>query len=307
MDEHDPGFFKALLDNLFDGVYVVDTDRRITYFNGGAERLTGFEAREVVGKQCADNLLMHTDADGTALCPSELCPAAAVMRDGVPAEHEVFLRHKDGHRVGVLTRIAPVRDASGVVVGAVEVFADNSAQLAAAEEIDRLERLSMLDTLTGLGNRRFAETVVAGRLGELRRYGWSLGVGFADVDRFKEVNDSRGHVLGDAVLRMVARTLAGGVRASDAVVRWGGEEFLLVLPGVEPGRLEAVLEKLRRLVESSHLDADGTPVRVTLSLGGTMALPEDTPEALLERVDALMYESKRSGGNRVTVSEGERA
>ena len=303
MDEHDPGFFKVLLDNLFDGVYVVDTDRRITYFNGGAERLTGFAAREVVGRCCADNVLMHTDPDGTLLCPGELCPAAAVMREGVAAVHEVFLRHKDGHRVGVLTRIAPIRDSAGAVVGAVEVFADNSAQLAAAEEIERLERLSMLDTLTGLGNRRFAETVLAGRLGELRRYGWPLAVGFVDIDHFKEVNDGRGHGVGDAALRMVARTLLGGVRGSDSVVRWGGEEFLLVLPGVEAGRLGELLEKLRRLVESSALEAEGGPVRVTISLGGTMAVAGDTPETLLERVDALMYESKRAGGNHVTVNE----
>lgn len=303
MDENDPRLFKALLENLFDGVYVVDTERRITFFNSGAERLTGFSAKEVVGRQCADNVLMHTDAQGTCLCPSDLCPAAAVMREGVAAEHEVFLHHKDGHRVAVVTRIAPLRAADGTVIGALEVFSDNTAQLAAEQEIQRLEKLSMLDPLTGLGNRRFAEMVLAGRLEELRRYGWPLAVGFADIDRFKQINDSRGHPVGDLALRMVARTLTNGVRASDTVTRWGGEEFLLVLPGVEAAHLGPLLEKLRRLVESSALDLSGGLVKVEVSLGGTLARHDDTPESLVERVDALMYASKGKGRNRVTVDE----
>ena len=92
-----------LLDSLFDGVYFVDLDRRITYWNAGAERISGYLRSEVVGSCCADNLLRHIDTEGHKLC-QDGCPLAATMRDGKTRESSVYLHHKFGHRVPVLVR-----------------------------------------------------------------------------------------------------------------------------------------------------------------------------------------------------------
>src|SRR5512138_2173073 len=119
-------FYKNVIDNLYDGVYFVDRDRRITYWNKGAERITGYTAEHSIGRRCRDNLLNHVTANGIPLC-QEHCPLAAVMEDGQEREAEVFLHHADGYRVPVLVRGAPLRDESGNIIGAVESFSNNAS------------------------------------------------------------------------------------------------------------------------------------------------------------------------------------
>lgn len=295
-------FYKHLLDEMYDGVYFVDRHRRILYWNGGAERLSGYSADEVTGRFCGDNLLRHIDECGRRLC-TDMCPLAATIRDGQPRQAEVILHHKQGHRVPVLVRVTPIWDEHGEIIGAVEVFSDNSQQKAALEEIERLRQLALLDPLTGVGNRRFIESITHARLEELRRYGWPFGVVLADIDHFKAVNDTFGHLTGDEVLRMVARTLAYNVRAFDAVGRWGGEEFAIVVQNVSVGMLSVITERLRMLVEQSALSTNSATVRVTVSLGVAVARSDDTPLSLFDRADQMLYQSKQHGRNRVSVEE----
>lgn len=291
-------FYRSLLDNLSDGVYMVDRQRRIVYWNRGAERLSGYSGAEVVGRECAAGVLCHVDEDGRLLCPAETCPAEQAMREGRTLERRLFLHHRDGHRVPVRTRIAPLHDGAGQVSGALEVFSDDSAALAAAEQIRRLEEASLLDPLTGVGNRRFAGLELANQLARLQRYGWPFGVILLDVDGFKAINDIHGHQTGDAVLSMVARTVARAVRSFDVVCRWGGEEFLISLANLSARDLVSRAEQIRRLVEQSALVRPSV-VGVTASLGATMAREDDTPESLVARADTLMYAAKRAGRNRV--------
>ncbi|MFN3535085.1 MAG: PAS domain-containing protein, partial [Desulfatiglandales bacterium] len=96
----EPPFYKQILDALSDGVYFVDKERRITFWNNGAERLTGYSADEVLGKSCADNLLMDVDDNGKELCTSG-CPLEAVIRDGHMREADVYLHHKFGYRIPI--------------------------------------------------------------------------------------------------------------------------------------------------------------------------------------------------------------
>src|SRR5450631_1224639 len=143
----DPNFFKGLLDHMADGVYFVDKDRRILYWNEGASRLTGYKAEEMVGRFCQDDTLCHLDAEGTKLCKNA-CPLSACVNDGEAHEAVVFLRHKQGRRVPVSVRVQPVRAADGSILGAVEIFSDVTAQYAAHRRTEDLERLAFLDQLT---------------------------------------------------------------------------------------------------------------------------------------------------------------
>ena len=118
MDKH---FYQGLLDQISDGVYFVTLDRRITYWNGGAERITGYGAHEVLGHSCAEGILRHVDDAGHQLCVQG-CPLLAVMKDGRPREARVYLHHKDGHRVPVTVKGQALRDSGGKIVGSVEVF-----------------------------------------------------------------------------------------------------------------------------------------------------------------------------------------
>lgn len=302
----DDAFYKHLLDNLSDGVYFVDRERRITYWNRGAERITGYGAHEVVGHYCWQNILQHVTGNGCQLCWG-LCPLAATLRDGRQREAQVYLHHKDGYRVPVHVRVSPIRDASGAVVGAVETFSDSTAVAALEEEVVHLRQLALLDALTEVGNRRYLDIQLAARVEECRRYGWQAGVLMIDVDRFKAINDGLGHATGDAVLRMVARTLQHNIRACDVVGRWGGEEFLVLMRAPSAAELHALAERLRALVAQSTIEHDGQTVRVTISIGMTLARPDDTPAALLARVDELMYRAKQAGRDRVVTDiEGAR-
>lgn len=150
------GFFKRMLDNLFDAVYFTDLQRRIIYWNLAAEDLTGYSAEEVLGKCCADNILMHVDETGRSFCTGE-CPLSGTMADGRPRRAELYLRHKNGHRVPVEVRVCPVPGKDGETVGAVEIFNDNSRQKAVRERARDLAKLAFLDPITQVANRRYLD------------------------------------------------------------------------------------------------------------------------------------------------------
>ena len=220
-------------------------------------------------------------------------------------ENTIYLRHKEGHRVAVSTRIAPIKDAEGNIVGAIELFTDNNATVEAQRKMQDLEKMALLDPLTQLGNRRHLEMHVQSSLAEMRRYGWPFGILFIDVDGFKKINDVHGHDVGDRTLKMVAATMSNSLRSSDFLGRWGGDEFLAVVLNVGEDQLLAIGNKLRALVEHSTISIGRTFERVTVSVGATAADADDTMDTLLKRADNLMYRSKASGGNLVTIDHPE--
>lgn len=295
-------FYKTLLDNLYDGVYFVDLKRRITYWNQGAERLTGYPPKDVVGKSCSDNILNHCTEDGCELCISA-CPLVHTMNTGQLREAEVFLRHADGHRVPVLVRVSPIFNELQQIIGAVEIFSNNTRAWRARRKIDVLEQKVFLDPLTQLGNRRYLEIHFPSALADASGETTHQGLLLMDIDHFKRVNDQHGHNIGDRALKMVADTLRSNLRDSDIVVRWGGEEFVVLLRDVVAAETKAVAEKLRALIERSHLTIGESLLRVTVSVGATLLRPDDTLESAIQRADTLMYQSKSGGRNRVSFLE----
>ena len=297
----DNDFSKTILENLFDGVYFVDCDRNILYWNKGAENITGYTSSEVIGKRCSDNI-NHVDDYGVQLCMTT-CPLAKTVADSMPREINLYIRHKKGHRVPVLVRTTILQDSQGKVVGAVEIFSDNTPKLAITQRIKELEKMALLDPLTELANRRYIELNMQTKLDEMRRYGRPFGILFMDIDHFKKVNDLHGHDIGDKVLIMVSNTFIKNVRASDIIGRWGGEEFLAIIPNINEDQLYLTANKLRALVERSGFSVDSGIVQVTISIGAAIAQPKDTTETLLERADKLLYYSKTNGRNRVSIKQ----
>ena len=293
-------FYKNILDNLSEGIYFVDRERRISYWNKGAERITGYRSGEVVGSFCRDNILNHVDGQGVELC-RELCHLAIAMLEGTNQEAEIYLKHKDGYRVPVSSRGSPLRDSSGAIIGAVEIFSDISAKDELMQRLEELRKMALLDPLTGMGNRRFVETGLNSRLNELQRYGWKFGLLFIDIDYLKKVNDSYGHEAGDLVLKMVAGTLIHNARSFDLVGRWGGDEFVAIIANVTCEELFRVAQKYCVLVGESSLPVGKDRINVTISIGATLVRPDYSSETLLKRADQLMYRSKIADRNRVTM------
>jgi diguanylate cyclase (GGDEF)-like protein/PAS domain S-box-containing protein len=292
--------YSRLVDNLNDGLYIVDRDRIIQYWNKAAERISGYTAAEVVGRSCSDNILTHVDGEGISLCKG-MCPVAMTIADGEAREAEIFLHHKDGHRVPVSVRTSTLTDENGDVIGGVELFTDISSLKANELRIKELEEMALLDNITRLANRNYIEKELFVRFEETKRFGVPFGILFMDIDHFKEFNDTYGHDVGDRVLKFVADTLVKNSRPFDVIGRWGGDEFIGIMRKVSRRQLAYLGNRLRTLVEASYIQTESDKLHVSISIGATLVCDNDSMDTLIKRADTLLYESKRAGRNRPTI------
>ncbi|MBU1419618.1 MAG: PAS domain-containing protein, partial [Proteobacteria bacterium] len=161
--------YARIIENLHDGLYIVDTDRIVRYWNKAAEQISGFSASEVIGKSCSDNILTHVDGEGNSLCTG-ICPLAATMSDGRSREAEVYMHHKDGHRIPVSVRVSTLTDENEKVIGGIELFMDISSQAANELRVKELEKLALLDNLTQLANRNYIDREIQIKFEERRRF-----------------------------------------------------------------------------------------------------------------------------------------
>jgi diguanylate cyclase (GGDEF)-like protein/PAS domain S-box-containing protein len=295
-------FCKHLLENLYDGVLLVDEQGRITAWNRGAERITGHAADNVVGTMCGEGAFQHTLEDGTPLAPDRVA-VLSTLHDGQRREMRGFLEHAEGFWVPVVIRTIPMKNDAGRISGAVEIFNDSRALIAASQNIEKTEETVLFDPLTMIGNRAHIEQKIRFALKDFHAQRISFGVLFMDIDHFKEFNDTYGHAIGDKVLRFVANSIRHNLRGSDSCGRWGGEEFVAVLLEVDEEALRRVAEKLRSVVAQATIREKETDLGVTISIGASLVRPEDTFQSLMQRADELMYESKQAGRDRVTIGD----
>jgi diguanylate cyclase (GGDEF)-like protein len=166
----------------------------------------------------------------------------------------------------------------------------------------RLEEMASTDKLTGLLNRHAFTILIDKLLAEYRRAPQPISMLLIDIDRFKEINDRHGHLTGDDVLAAVAQVLQNGLRASDLAVRWGGEEFLLVLKACDIAEAQRIAENLRQAVAALSVVAGEASIAVTVSVGGSEFNGSESPTQTVDRADTALYAAKHAGRNRVKVA-----
>jgi diguanylate cyclase (GGDEF)-like protein len=181
------------------------------------------------------------------------------------------------------------------------MFNDNSRQRSLRERTRELAKLAFLDPALQVGNRRYLEQQLAQQLKQYTKLGTEFGIMLTDLDELKKINDNHGHVTGNAALLTVAKTVSGCLRASDVIGRWGGDEFLAILPNVTKEALANASEKCRIMVALSTVSAEGLSIPLTVSVGAAMVAPADSVESLFMRADQRLYTSKRLGRNRVSL------
>ncbi|MBI3464036.1 MAG: diguanylate cyclase [Planctomycetes bacterium] len=171
--------------------------------------------------------------------------------------------------------------------------------------LTELRNRAFCDHLTGIYNRYFFEETLTREHRRSIRYSEPIGLIFLDLDYFKQINDTYGHLFGDEVLRQVAQSIQKSVRVCDVVARFGGEEFVVLVLRVTEEDLAGIAERVRQAVEALSTPYGNHPVRVTATIGAALLLPQDCPHLqplrLIEDADRAMYDAKRSGRNRVRI------
>ncbi|MBT9513911.1 MAG: diguanylate cyclase [Acidovorax sp.] len=291
---------RLTLQSIGDAVVCSDARGFVTYLNPAAERLTGWQAFDAAGHN-VDDVVCLRSPDNDALLPSPL--RAAIQRGAVMESMRGVVVHRGSNqRFQVEETASPITDRHGAVNGAVAVLRDVTEAVAMAE---RMAHLAQYDALTDLPNRVLLHDRAQLAIAQARRDGKSLAVMYLDLDGFKEVNDRLGHDVGDLLLVQFAQRLKAAVRASDTVCRQGGDEFVVLLPGLDGA--EPACGVARKILAScdASFDLAGQPVRVGLS-GGIALFPQhgDTFDALSRHADSAMYAAKRGGRMRFMLYRG---
>jgi diguanylate cyclase (GGDEF)-like protein len=183
----------------------------------------------------------------------------------------------------------------GTIVGGVEIFSDDSARLETARKLKDMQRMAFLDDLTQLPNRRFVELSLETACNEFRMHRDPFGVLSIDLDGFKGINDFFGHEMGDFALKETAKTLAGALRASDVVGRWGGDEFIAIVRNTSDELLRVLSARCEALVGQTAIPApNNRKICPSASIGFALARTDEPWKELVARADELMYRRKKA-------------
>ena len=290
MEEHHE-FYWQLLDTLRDGVYFTDNKRQITYWNKAAEELTGFKANEVLGRHCGENFLNHIDEKGNNLCVG-LCPLARAMESGEPREDNIFLHHKDGHRIPVLVRINPVKDGKGEVVGAVEIFSDRTVRDLFLNRVKRLEEGGFVESDTGIPNQKCMAMDLRTRFWVLKQFQLPFGIVFMKIDKLEEIKKSSTEEEWLAAIQKIGRTFTNNMTPLDLVGHWHGETFLGIFRNVDREKLGQIADLYRVLVSKTRTVLGGQLRPLTVSSAAVMAAPGGDENTILEKADLLLTQAQ---------------
>ncbi len=283
-------------------LWEMDTDERLTFLRG-AHKIMGYSAEELLGRRLSD-----------LRCHEIGCQEQRGVVDEAFAQRRTFDRllscilARDGLHMWITMSGHPIFDAEGTFRGYRGVSVDVT-ELQRARHA--LEKMALHDQLTGLANRRLLYDRFVLETARAKRNSGPLSILVVDIDYFKRVNDRYGHLVGDACLQALAAVFENKLREADLVARFGGEEFIVLLPETDAAEAELVAQKLRRGVETSELRVAGLlrPLHVTVCVGVATMLP-DLPlsfDDLMELADRACYRAKQAGRNRVIVADGDGA
>lgn len=312
-------FLAEIVDGSSVATLVINQEHRVTHWNHACEMLTGTLARNVIGtnsqwrafypgeRPIMADLVLDGAQEGAIdrLYHGRFRPSALVQ-DGYEAE-DFFPHFGEGGRWLFFTA-APLRNTAGQVVGAIETLQDvtkrRRAEEALRESEERYRMLSMTDSLTGLFNSRHMHERLQDEVERAQRYARPLSVLVVDADHFKCVNDNFGHLVGDLVLQGLAKVIRECLRRADNGFRYGGEEFVIIMPEAAASSAISLAERMRRLFAEQIVHSElQEEIRCTISIGVAEFNKEETARQLLHRADEATFRAKRSGRNRVVLAD----
>jgi len=270
------------------GIIFTDEAHRILSINPATTQMTGYEAFELLGHTVFGMINLHNDQTPEAF------QAMVVERGSWNGELDVTTKNGNDCPVGIrVTRVDDPR--SGVPAHYIWILADITERRQAEE---RMRHIAQHDALTGLPNRLALLMRLAQLLPEARRHQWNIAIMFIDLDRFKIINDTLGHQIGDEMLREVACRLSSVIRETDFVARLGGDEFVILLPGIATPADAAIVANKIIAALSTAIQVDGHELHTSPSIGISL-FPDDGPDgdSILKNADTAMYHAKSAGRN----------
>jgi diguanylate cyclase (GGDEF)-like protein/PAS domain S-box-containing protein len=306
------GRFRGLVRDVPVGVVVQGPKAEITLANPKALELLGLTEDQILGRTSYDPSWNIVDEDGRVVPGPELpVPTAIATKKAVRDAVLGVQRPGGGERVWLLVNADPELAEDGTLLQVLCTFHDISERKAAERRLQQanvaLQRLSLVDAVTDVANRRQFDRALADEWARAIRAGTSIALVLVDVDHFKPYNDRYGHPAGDDCLRRIAAVLGRTLlRAGDVVARYGGEEFGAILPLTDIDAATAVAERMRRSVEALAMPHGAVPLGVVTISGGVAATrPEmgSNPLDLVALADAALYEAKAAGRNRVVTAD----
>jgi diguanylate cyclase (GGDEF)-like protein/PAS domain S-box-containing protein len=301
-DLQDPEIYRTALESLQTGVCLMDPERKVFFWNEGAERVTGYHRHEVVGHNCQQNILPHCDGRACDSCGAA-CPIARSILDGKSTHTRIEFRHKEGHRIPMRVWFAPIRNQHGLVIGVAQSF-DRQIQGNEERRQRNLSAYGCLDEITGVPNHSFTDFHLRENLDSFTKYHLPFGIMLIQVNALDHFRSAYGREAADAILRVTAQTMKNALRPSDFLGRWEDTQFLAILMNSTPAGVNAAAERIRKLVGCAGLQWWGDELVVTASLGVASIQTGDTTDSMLERVRHSIQHGLTKLAGAGTTSDG---
>jgi len=298
MTEFDnPEIFRSILETLPTGVYLVDRNRKILFWNGGAEEITGYLRQDVVGRFLRDHLLTVDGEVQKDLESDSTDPLSIAFRDGKSSSEEVSILHKEGYRVPIVLRTIPIRNAKSAVIGAAECFERNFSAFERTRRQVAVAELGSLDMVTGVAKRAYMEAQMEASLKRFQDDHTRFSILVMETDRMEHFRTTCGPGVMAAIHRVVAQTVANSLRPTDMIGCWSEHQFVILLAECKESMVGTVGDRIRKMVAESEIEWWGDKFSLTASLGGTECREGDTLELLMDRAEKSLAESIVAGGN----------
>ncbi len=277
--------FDKIIECSLDGIMAFDCAYRYTVWNPGMERITGYPRQEVLGRSATEFPRIFQELAGDGIFRKALAGETIVIQE------RSYLSAYGGREGIFAGHFSPLLNEKGKIIGGLAIIRDITERKRAEEA---LADQAVRDSLTHLYNRRYYNIRIEEELRRVHRKGEILGLLLCDLDHFKAINDTKGHLVGDAILKKVARSINRSVRGSDLIFRWGGDEFVVLLSETTREGIIGASERIRKEIQGLKVKGCGT---IDVSIGAAI-YPEhgENPESLIRVADRALYIAKNGGG-----------
>ena len=292
--------YRSLLENLYEGLWYVDKENRIKYWNKGAEKITGYSRSEVFNQKCSEELLCPIDAEGRKYY-GDSSFFAITLANGTTKQYELLITHKDGHKIPVSIRVAPMYDSNDNIVGATQLFTDNKEKLEYLVSNSKEYRDSFFDTITNLPNQANLEISINYKLSEFRRYNRPFGILLFEIDDHDKLSKIYGDEFDIKVLTKISKLMSQDLRPFDIGGRWSESEFAIILINVRNDSAKIIGDRFKTLVENTDFTIGKGKIEITLSIGGIIATSKDSSKLLIEKLRSTVKKCKHIGGNQFQI------